>query len=77
MATLVAFIGDPNRPGTDPETVTVYGYTFRRGAWVEIDEYANPLVGAKLRANGHFTVLDWSGPPETLEPLHADDTGED
>lgn len=77
MATLVAFIGDPNHPGTDPETVTVYGYTFPRGVWVEIDDYAHPMAGAKLQANGHFTVLDWSGPLETLEPPHADDTRED
>ncbi len=73
MGTLVLYIGDPLHPGTDPETVTAFGHTFPRGAWVEIDSYRYPEAARKLENNGHFAVLEGSGPYETLEPLNGPD----
>lgn len=49
------FIGDPRHDGRGPDTITVFGLTFRKnGEWVDIS--ASPVAMKKLPGHSHFEV---------------------
>lgn len=59
------FIGDPNRGGEGPNVTTTLGKTFRKGAWLAIDD---EKVFLKLEGNSHFETSRGAN-DDAIEPV--------
>lgn len=68
--TRIAFIGDPNAPGTDPASIEIGGVAFPLGEAIEVSD---ETLAAKLGRHSHFQAIDGPAPIESpraaAEPL--------